>query len=180
MSQLTIYADAAPGDPLFSSADPADITRALAEAGIRWARWEVVALPNGASSDEILSAYAAEIDRLKRQGGYVTVDVARMAPDHPAREAIRQKFFAEHTHSEDEVRFFVEGAGLFCFHLHGRVYQLLAEAGDLVNVPAGTPHWFDAGAAPSFAAIRLFVDPAGWVAHYTGSPIATQFPAYTP
>ncbi|VEA72042.1 Acireductone dioxygenase (Fe(2+)-requiring) [Serratia rubidaea] len=68
-----------------------------------------------------------------------------MRPDHPQREALRQKFLSEHTHGEDEVRFFVEGAGLFCLHLNQRVYQILCEKNDLISVPAHTPHWFDMG-----------------------------------
>jgi 1,2-dihydroxy-3-keto-5-methylthiopentene dioxygenase len=32
------------------------------------------------------------------------------------------------------------------------------------------------GPNPYFIAIRLFTNPAGWVANYTGSEIATSFP----
>jgi 1,2-dihydroxy-3-keto-5-methylthiopentene dioxygenase len=45
-------------------------------------------------------------------------------------------------------------------------------------VPAGTRHWFDMGPAPRFTAIRLFTTPAGWVANFTGTPIARNFPSY--
>lgn len=176
MSRLTVYADHAP-EPVLDTDDGAVIQRTLAGAGVVFERWEAgVALPPGAGQDEVLAAYADEITRLKASGGYVAVDVVRLAPDHPQREAIRAKFLAEHTHRDDEVRFFVEGVGLFCLHIGGRVYAIRAEAGDLVSVPAGTPHWFDTGAAPRFAAIRLFIDPAGWEAHYTGSDIAARFP----
>ena len=53
-------------------------------------------------------------------------------------------------------------------------------AGDLVRVPAGMPHWFDMGPRPRFTAIRLFTNPEGWVAHYTGSDIARRFPRHEP
>jgi len=43
-------------------------------------------------------------------------------------------------------------------------------------VPAGTKHWFDMGSAPQFTAIRFFDNPAGWVAEFTGDPIADRFP----
>lgn len=176
MSRLTAY----DGErQVLSTESAVEIQAALAAVGVQCERWRAsVALPVGASAEQILAAYAPEIDRLKARGGYVQMDVVRLGPDHPDRAAIRQKFLAEHTHSDDEVRFFVEGSGLFCFHIGDRVYQLVAEAGDLVNVPAGTTHWFDTGAAPSFTAIRLFVDPAGWVAHYTGSSIATRYPLF--
>ena len=99
-----------------------------------------------------------------------------MYPDHPDRVALRQKFLSEHTHGEDEVRFFVEGAGLFCLHLDERVYAVLCTKGDLISVPAGTRHWFDMGDRPRFTAIRLFNNPDGWIARFTGDTLAERFP----
>jgi 1,2-dihydroxy-3-keto-5-methylthiopentene dioxygenase len=34
------------------------------------------------------------------------------------------------------------------------------------------------GTKPYFAAIRLFTNPDGWVAEFTGSEIAKQFPTF--
>jgi 1,2-dihydroxy-3-keto-5-methylthiopentene dioxygenase len=85
-------------------------------------------------------------------------------------------FLKEHTHSDHEVRFFVEGRGLFFLHPDDKVYGILCEAGDLLTVPAHTKHWFDLGSAPDLKCIRLFTTPEGWVANYTGSDIAQQFP----
>ena len=113
---------------------------------------------------------------LQASGRYPTVDAIRLMPDHPDRERLRQTFLAEHTHSEDEVRFFVEGRGLFCLHLGEEVLQVLCEAGDLINVPAGSKHWFDMGSKPEFCAIRFFDNPQGWVAEFTGDSIANRFP----
>ena len=45
-------------------------------------------------------------------------------------------------------------------------------------MPAGTKHWFDMGASPSFTAVRLFTNPEGWVAQFTGDEIAELFPKY--
>ena len=56
--------------------------------------------------------------------------------------------------------------------------QVLCEAGDLISVPANTRHWFDMSAEPYFVAIRLFNNPQGWVATFTGDPVAEQFPRY--
>ena len=98
-----------------------------------------------------------------------------MWPDHPDRDAARKKFLDEHTHAEDEVRFFVDGRGLFSLHIDGRVYEVLCERGDLIGVPADTTHWFDMGPRPEFTAIRLFNNPEGWVARFTGSDIADRF-----
>jgi len=73
------------------------------------------------------------------------------------------------------VRFFVAGQGLFSLHIDASVYEVLCEKGDLISIPANTPHWFDMGQNPQFVAIRLFNNPDGWVANYSGSGIATQF-----
>jgi len=180
MSLLVIHA-AAPGpadapDPL-RSADPAVITAELGARGIGFERWPArQALAAGADAAAILAAYAPEIARVQARGTYPTVDAIRLTPDHPDRAALRQKFLAEHTHSEDEVRFFVEGRGLFCLHLGEEVLQLLCEQDDWIAVPAGTRHWFDMGPEPRFCALRFFENPEGWVAQFSGDPIADRFP----
>ena len=153
------------------------IAQALAERGLGYERWPVKPeLPAAADQAAVLAAYAAEIAQVQASGTYPTVDAIRLGPDHPDRAALRQKFLSEHTHSEDEVRFFVEGRGLFVIHLAGEVLQVLCETGDFLRVPAGTKHWFDMGSAPHFTAIRFFDNPAGWVAEFTGDPIADRFP----
>lgn len=180
MSRLQIFDAEAPTatpSPLLSSSDGAVIASELGRRGIRFERWPAPAdLDAAAAEPEILNAYAPEVARIRSEGGYPTVDAIRLSPDHPDREALRGKFLAEHTHSEDEVRFFVEGCGLFCLHLGGEVLQVLCERQDLIGVPAGTRHWFDMGSAPRFTALRFFNNPEGWVANFTGDPIAGRFP----
>ena len=163
--------------PELVTSDPATIAQHLGEHGIRFQRWPArQQLPAGADQEQILAAYAAEVARVQAGGAYPTVDAIRMTPDHPERTALRQKFLAEHTHSEDEVRFFVEGRGLFCLHIGEAVLQMLCEAGDWIAVPAGTTHWFDMGPEPCFCALRFFDNPEGWVAQFTGDPIAASYP----
>ena len=177
MTRLTIFDEAQPAQPLQDTEDATLIQSALAAAGIRFERWQATrAIAPDASDDDVLAAYAPEIERLQAEGGYLTVDAVNMAPDHPQKDTFRQKFLSEHTHAEDEVRFFVEGQGLFCLHLGDRVYQLLCCKADLVAVPAGTKHWFDMGSQPRFTALRFFNNPEGWVAQFTDSDIASRFP----
>ena len=179
MSHLQIFpVDGGPHPiPSFASNDAGLIRSELAERGIGFERWPARAeQPAAAGAEQILAAYAAEIARVQASGTYPTVDAIRMTPEHPEREALRQKFLAEHTHSEDEVRFFVEGRGLFCLHIGEEVLQMLCEQDDWISVPAGTKHWFDMGSAPRFCAIRFFDNPQGWVAAFTGDPIASRFP----
>jgi 1,2-dihydroxy-3-keto-5-methylthiopentene dioxygenase len=129
----------------------------------------------------VLAAYADDVARIRRDGGYASVDVVRLRPDGssawPATAAAaRAKFLEEHTHAEDEVRFFVEGTGTFYVRTEGHVHAITCARGDLLSVPAGTRHWFDMGTAPAFAAIRIFGTTAGWVAAFTGDGIARTFP----
>lgn len=176
MSRLTIHAADASSTVELDTVDPDEIARKLGGLGVRFERWPTRPLPGDAEADVVLSRYAGEIRRLQRECGYQAADVIRLRPDHPERGAIRGRFLAEHTHAEDEVRFFVEGRGLFFLHWRDRVYRVLCEAGDLLSVPARMTHWFDTGPEPFVTAIRLFTDPRGWVADYTGSDIAEHFP----
>lgn len=176
MSMLTIRPDSEPDTIEFETTDHAGIAERLGSAGIRFERWDTPAgITPDMGAEAILSAYNADVERLRREDGYQAVDVVSMWPDHPEREAARSRFLDEHTHSEDEVRFFVSGQGLFSLHLDDRVFEVLCESGDLIGVPAGTPHWFDMGPAPRFTAIRLFNNPDGWVAQFTGKTIASRF-----
>ena len=179
MSRLTLYADDNPGRPLLDTTDGAQIAAALAPIGVRFERWSAAReLPGDGDDAAVLDAYRSDIERLQKQCGYQSVDVLRCLPDNPKRDELRLKFLEEHTHEDDEVRFFVEGAGVFYLRAAGKVHMTLCERGDLIGVPAGTRHWFDMGPAPHFTAIRLFTTPAGWVAKFTGERIARQFPSY--
>lgn len=176
MSELSIYSEQG-GEPVFSTVDSARIQQELSLRGIAFDRCASKAeLALDADQTVILSTYAVEIQRIQALGDYPTVDAIRMKPDHPDRQALRQKFLSEHTHAEDEVRLFVEGRGLFCLHLGNEVLQVTCEANDWISVPAGTRHWFDMGERPWFCAIRLFNNPSGWVANFTNDPIAERFP----
>ena len=177
MSQLTIFADSDANNALLTSSDVQRITAELAKVNVRFEQWQAnTEITESTSNNDILTAYSGDIERLKQQGGYQTVDVISLAKGNPDASELRKKFLFEHTHSEDEVRFFVKGQGLFCLHIGSKVYQVLCQQGDLISVPELTPHWFDMGSDPEFTAIRLFNNTQGWVAQSTESPIAEQFP----
>ncbi|MFZ5793254.1 MAG: 1,2-dihydroxy-3-keto-5-methylthiopentene dioxygenase [Sphingomonas sp.] len=177
MSRLQVFAEDDAATALLDTTDAAEIEATLQEAGVRFERWPLKPVT---TDSDVLTVYADEVARLTADGGYQSIDVARIAPDHPDRATLREKFLSEHTHGEDEVRFFIDGEGLFTLHHDGRVFNMLCCAGDLISVPAGMRHWFDMGAAPRFTAIRLFVNPDGWVAAFTGSDIAERFPRLEP
>jgi 1,2-dihydroxy-3-keto-5-methylthiopentene dioxygenase len=185
MSLLVQLGETDPARVILRSASFERIRHALDLVGVRFERWTAThPLSEGSMPEEVLRAYASDIERLKRERGYRSADVVRLKrdPADPAwsekAHAARGKFLEEHTHAEDEVRFFVEGTGLFCLRLAGDVYLVRCESGDLLSVPAGTRHWFDMGSEPAFSAIRLFGSEAGWVAEFTGDDIARRFPTH--
>jgi 1,2-dihydroxy-3-keto-5-methylthiopentene dioxygenase len=180
MTHLVTF-DAASGNRVAATRDRDQIAAAIGGAGIELDYWDTPHdLVATASAAEILAAYSAPLNRLSTMRGYNTSDVVALTPDHPDRDALRAKFLAEHVHADDEVRFFVAGRGAFYLHIDRHVQALVCERGDLVLVPSGTRHWFDAGPRPDFVAIRLFTDPRGWVAEYTGDPIADRIPRFEP
>jgi 1,2-dihydroxy-3-keto-5-methylthiopentene dioxygenase len=179
MSRLTIYRDDAPSLTELDTADEPHIRDALARINVQFERWAAQQpLATTDQDHDILTAYQSEIQRLERASAFKSVDVLRCLPDHPQREQLRAKFLAEHTHDDDEVRFFVEGSAMFYLHADARVHMVLCERNDLISVPAGMRHWFDMGPSPNFTVIRLFTAPEGWVARFTGDPIAARFPAF--
>jgi 1,2-dihydroxy-3-keto-5-methylthiopentene dioxygenase len=178
MGRLTIYVDDAPKAPVIRTEDPQQIAAELSRIGVRFERWDSpVDLDADAAPDAVLAAFRPYLDTLMGTANAGSADVITLTPDHPQVDALRQKFLSEHIHTEDEIRFFVQGAGNFIMHVDGQVWDAHCTAGDLISVPANTPHWFDAGPQPRFTALRVFTDQSGWVPHYTGQPIHERFPA---
>ena len=159
--------------------DHQEIREFLEPLGISYEKWDVEGrVGPEATNEDILDAYAPEIERLKEQGGFVTADVINVTPETPGLETMLEKFNKEHTHSEDEVRFTVKGSGLF--HIHpdnAPVFAIQVESGDLISVPTGTQHWFDLCDDRTIRCIRLFEDTSGWTPYYVDNPVHEN---YTP
>jgi 1,2-dihydroxy-3-keto-5-methylthiopentene dioxygenase len=154
------------------------IEQFLAPYGIWYESWPVAGrLASDATAEDILAEYAPEIERLKERGGFVTADVINVSPDTPNLDEMLAKFDKEHTHSEDEVRFTVEGRGVFWVHPEdGPVFSIEVEAGDLINVPAGTRHWFHLCHDRRIRCIRLFEDRSGWTPEYVENSVHAAHP----
>jgi 1,2-dihydroxy-3-keto-5-methylthiopentene dioxygenase len=158
-------------------AEPEGVKAFLAAIDFDYEQWTPAhLLGDDASAEDVLRAYSGEIQRLKDSGGYVTADVIDVKPETPNLDAMLAKFSREHWHDEDEVRFIIEGSGVF--HIHprsGPVCAIEVVAGDLIRVPRGTWHWFDLCAERRIRAIRLFQDAAGWTPRYTESGMDRGF-----
>lgn len=113
------------------------------------------------------SAYQGPIDQLKSDKGYVEQDQVSLTPDMPNLDEICAKFAGEHFHDEDEVRFVLDGAGVFDIRsADDRWMRVEVVAGDLIVVPAKRFHRFFLSESKHIQCVRLFQDKSGWVPHY--------------
>ncbi|MBI2882775.1 MAG: cupin domain-containing protein [Candidatus Methylomirabilis oxyfera] len=159
---------------------PAKMASFLEEEGLVCRNWDVAKLPEelrgnyaltDAEKTEILATFEGELEQLKAEGGYVSADIVVLSEQTPDLEALLCKFSREHHHSEDEVRFVVDGHGIFTIcGRSGRYFEVMVGPGDLITVPAGTRHWFTLAEDRRIKCIRLFQDPSGWAAIYDDVP----------
>jgi 1,2-dihydroxy-3-keto-5-methylthiopentene dioxygenase len=155
---------------------PAEMVRFLEGEGLVYRHWDVSKLrgdlrDNYALADtekaEILATFNSDLEQLKAEGGYVTADIVVLWEKTPDLEILLGKFSREHHHTEDEVRFVVDGHGIFTIRgRSGRYFEVTVGPGDLITVPAGTRHWFTLAEDRRIKCIRLFQDPSGWAAIY--------------
>lgn len=140
-------------------------------------KWEAnTKLADDADQDTILAAYSHELKPFMEKYGFQTADVINVTPATPNLQAIREKFMKEHRHSDDEIRFFVDGEGIFWFHLDNEeVIAVTCTAGDFMSVPKNFRHWFDLHPNYFVKAIRIFSNIEGWVPHYTDSGVDQKY-----
>jgi 1,2-dihydroxy-3-keto-5-methylthiopentene dioxygenase len=177
MSHLVIYDEE--GSVLELIKEHETISKRLAALGVRFERWKAnKELSWDAGQEEVIKAYEEDINRIIKEFGFKSLDVVSLTPENPKKDELRNMFLKEHTHSDFEVRFFVDGSGTFYLHIDDKVYVAFCEKGDFISVPADTKHWFDMGQKPFFKAIRFFLIPDGWVGHFTGSSISLKIPSH--
>jgi len=153
----------------------------LSGIGVLFEHWNPEKLPahlkdkftlSDGEKEEVLAAYDTEIRSLAERRGYQKWDVISLSEATPNPEELLQKFQQVHTHSEDEVRAIVAGEGIFTIKGPQQVgyFDAALDAGDVISVPEGTPHFFTLTDTRRVVAVRLFIDPAGWVAHPYDDP----------
>ena len=140
-------------------------------------KWEAkTKLADDADQATILAAYEHELKPFMEKYGFETADVINVHPKTENLMAIREKFMKEHRHSDDEIRFFVDGEGIFWFHLdNDEVLAVTCSAGDFMSVPKNFRHWFDLAPNYFVKAIRIFSNIEGWVPHYTNSNVDLKY-----
>jgi 1,2-dihydroxy-3-keto-5-methylthiopentene dioxygenase len=154
--------------------DPSVQVSFLQRYNIGFERWDVSRLQDmprvegEGENDHILRVFSPEIKRLMAERGYQKADVVSLSPAMPNLEVILKKFDKEHLHNEDEVRFVVNGRGVFTIHNDADeiVFDVEVYPGDLLVVPDGTWHWFTLCEDKTIQCIRLFQSTEGWTPEY--------------
>lgn len=177
MSSLSVYHESSPDLPNKVLTHLEDIASTLAAHGVRFERWPAAApIAPGASPEQLLGAYQAQIDRLLAEGNYREVELIAVTDDQPLSAESAGRLPEEQRLAADQAHCFVVGRGLFCLHIDDYVYAVSCEKSDLLAIPAGTRHWFDQGEHPHFIAIRLSGDARGGAAELSGDDFASSFP----
>lgn len=153
-----------------------EIRTFLNKRGIIFEQWTADrVLADDADQATVLAAYDGPLSAYMRKHNYRNADVINVHLGTPNVEELRRKFLSEHTHAEDEVRFFVDGEGEFFFNHGGEVFSVLCQRGDFLSVPKGYTHWFDLAPKYFVKAIRVFQTKEGWVANYTHSGVELKY-----
>ncbi|HLJ74816.1 MAG TPA: cupin domain-containing protein [Thermoanaerobaculia bacterium] len=107
------------------------------------------------------------IDRIKRDHGYVDQDFVALTAETPNLDTICAKFDKEHFHTEDEVRFVVEGEGIFDVRdKSDRWIRIEVKEGDILLIPKNTHHRFMLTDRKHIRCMRLFANHDGWAPLY--------------
>ena len=164
-----------------------DIARELAPLNVQLHHWsigdaEVRRLLAKASLDEsekkqVLQALDGYFEQLKEEG-YQSRDLIVLHPQIPNLDTLLAKFERCHTHADSEVRYIIDGEGVFGFvRPDGTQVELTIQPEEYINVPTGTEHWFYLTEAQRIKAVRYFVTTEGWVPEYTETAIRFRSPA---
>lgn len=121
-----------------------------------------------------LLKYKNQIEKLKKKFSYASADCCTLNTSNPNLDKILEPFKKEHHHTDDEVRFTVEGEGIFGVNpLTDPPFEICVEAGDLLVVPAMTRHWFELTEKKNICCIRIFKENPKWEAIYEMTPLVS-------
>jgi 1,2-dihydroxy-3-keto-5-methylthiopentene dioxygenase len=180
MSKLAFYTQFNLQQPYRISDDALICTETLAQFGIRFEQWRNLSVLPGLSmqDEDIISLYSDQVERVKSELGYTCVDIATMKPDDAFSISLRGRYLSEHTHDEDEVRFFLSGNVLVYLHINQKIHILECTRGDFIVIPAGIKHWMDIGPKPEFSVIRWFNSKNAFKNHFTEGYVAEATPRW--
>lgn len=158
-----------------------EIAETLKPLNIKLAYWPVAAdvkslleknVLTDAEKEAVLKGLDLYFNELKEKAGYQSRDLIVLHQDLSGLEDLLQKFNKAHTHDDDEVRYIIDGAGVFGFQFSdGSQVALTVEASEYINVPKDTVHWFYLTPSRRIKAVRYFTDTKGWTPVYTNDSV---------
>ena len=153
-----------------------EVQQFLQNEGVLYETWDITKLPvhlqenyvlTDENKNEILEVFALDVADISKRRGYQASDVISLSSATPNLDELLVNFKQEHHHTDDEVRFIVNGHGIFAVQgKDGRFFDVELEPGDLISVPENTRHYFSLQDDRQVVAIRIFVTTEGWVPIY--------------
>jgi 1,2-dihydroxy-3-keto-5-methylthiopentene dioxygenase len=132
------------------------------------APWLAPAQLDAAGQEHLLEALDGVFRELQQEKGYQERDLVVLYPEHPQLAALDERFSRIHIHEDEEVRYIVDGEGVFGFVLaDGRQLEVTVTAGDYIHIPARVEHWFRLNAQRRIKAVRYFSARGGWTPVYS-------------
>eukprot|EP01135_Chromosphaera_perkinsii_P001563 Nk52_evm33s207 gene=Nk52_evmTU33s207 len=104
-----------------------------------------------------------EIEKICKERNYSNRDVVSISKDTPNIDGALVKFFTEHIHEDEEIRYILDGSGYFDVRsADDKWIRIFVETGDLLIVPSGIYHRFTLDESMKVKAMRLFKDVPLW------------------
>jgi 1,2-dihydroxy-3-keto-5-methylthiopentene dioxygenase len=116
--------------------------------------------------EKLLETVNDRFEFLKKEYGYQTRDLVVLHPEVPGLKEMLAKFDKVHYHTDEEVRYILDGSGYFGFIGKEEKFLVHVTASDFISVPRNTKHWFYLDENMRIKAVRYFTDTAGWVPNY--------------
>uniref|UniRef100_G3MP97 Acireductone dioxygenase n=1 Tax=Amblyomma maculatum TaxID=34609 RepID=G3MP97_AMBMU len=105
-----------------------------------------------------------DLKKIREARGYTYMDICEVCPEKlPNYEAKIKSFFEEHLHTDEEIRYCLDGSGYF--DVRGsdeRWIRVAVKKGGMIVLPAGIYHRFTLDSSNYIKALRLFVGEPVW------------------